>query len=77
MTKARLKSRLQALSCAALALPLASCITVKSPEKPIEINLNVAITQEVRVRLERDVEQMINRNPQAFPQTPAPGTRPQ
>ena len=77
MTKARPNSRLQALCCAALALPLASCITVKAPEKPIEINLNVAITQEVLVRLQRDVEQMINRNPQAFPETPAPGNRPQ
>ena len=52
-------------------MPLASCITVKAPDKPIEINLNVAITQEVLVRLQRDVEQLINQNPQAFPQTHA------
>ena len=77
MTKAISKSPLRILSCAALAVPLASCITVKSPDKPIEINLNVAITQEVLVRLQRDVEQLIKQNPQAFPQTPAPGTRPQ
>ena len=77
MTKARPKPRLQILCCAVLAMPLASCITVKSPEKPIEINLNVAITQEVLVRLQRDVDQLIRQNPQAFPQTPAPGTRPQ
>ena len=50
-----------------LALPLASCITVKAPDKPIEINLNVTIRQEVLVRLQRDVEQLINQNPQAFP----------
>ena len=75
MIKARPKSRLQMLCCAVLALPLASCITVKAPEKPIEINLNVAITQEVLVRLQRDVDQLIRQNPQAFPQTP--GTRPQ
>jgi ABC-type uncharacterized transport system auxiliary subunit len=75
MTKARPKSRLQMLCCAVLALPLASCITVKAPEKPIEINLNVAITQEVLVRLQRDVDQLIRQNPQAFPQTP--GNRPQ
>ena len=75
MTKARSKTPLQLLGCAALAMPLASCITVKSPDKPIEINLNVAITQEVLVRLQRDVEQLIQQNPQAFPQTP--GNRPQ
>jgi ABC-type uncharacterized transport system auxiliary subunit len=77
MTNSQPKSLLQLLSCAALAIPLASCITVKAPEKPIEINLNVAITQEVLVRLQRDVEQLITQNPQAFPQTPGPGTTPQ
>jgi len=74
MTNAQSKSRLRHLCCAALAMPLASCITVKAPEKPIEINLNVAITQEVLVRLQRDVEQLIKQNPQAFPQTPGSGT---
>jgi hypothetical protein len=53
-----------------LALPLGGCISVKTPDKPIEINLNVTIRQEVLVRLQRDVEQLINQNPQAFPQTP-------
>jgi len=52
------------------ALPLSSCISVKTPEKPIEINLNVTIRQEVLVRLQRDVETLINQNPQAFPQQP-------
>ena len=43
------------------------CISVKAPDKPIEINLNVKIRQEVLVSLQRDVEQLINQNPQAFP----------
>lgn len=59
------------LAGAALLFPLTGCITVEPPDKPIEINLNVAITQEVLVRLQRDVEQMIQQNPQAFPQSPA------
>lgn len=50
------------------AIPLSSCISVKTPEKPIEINLNVTIRQEVLVRLQRDVEQLIQQNPQAFPE---------
>jgi hypothetical protein len=54
------------------ALPLASCISVKTPEKPIEINLNVTIRQEVVVRLQKDVDQLINQNPQAFPQQQPP-----
>ena len=56
------------LSAALLGTPLTSCISVKAPDKPIEINLNVTIRQEVLVRLQRDVEQLINQNPQAFPQ---------
>jgi hypothetical protein len=59
------------LAALSAAMPLASCVTVKPPDKPIEINLNVAIRQEVLVRLQQDVQQMINKNPQAFP--PAPG----
>ncbi|HXH53505.1 MAG TPA: YnbE family lipoprotein [Sphingomicrobium sp.] len=53
-----------------LSAPLTGCITVKPPERPIEINLNVDIRQEVLVRLQRDVEQLIQQNPDAFPQTP-------
>ena len=59
------------LAAALLSAPLGSCISLKTPDKPIEINLNVTIKQEVLVRLQRDVEQLINQNPQAFPQ-PAP-----
>jgi hypothetical protein len=54
----------------AAATPLVSCITVKPPDKPIEINLNVDIKQEVLVRLQQDVQQMIQKNPQAFPPAP-------
>jgi hypothetical protein len=56
------------LAAAVLSTPLGGCISVKAPDKPIEINLNVTIRQEVVVRLQRDVEQLINQNPQAFPQ---------
>ncbi len=65
-----------ARAAGALALvPLtAGCISVKTPEKPIEINLNVKIEQEVLVRLQRDVDQLIRENPDVFPQQqPAPG----
>ena len=59
-------------AAALVALPLSSCISVKTPDKPIEINLNVTIKQEVLVRLQRDVEQLIQQNPQAFPQQQQP-----
>ena len=62
------------LAAAALAAPLAGCISVSPPDKPIEINLNVKIEQEVLVRLQRDVEQIIRENPQDFPQPQTPGS---
>jgi YnbE-like lipoprotein len=70
MTRSRVKRALRLLSATALAVPLASCITVRAPDKPIEINLNVDIRQEVLVRLQQDVQQLIRQNPDAFPQDP-------
>ena len=75
MTKSQWKSLLMLPLGAAMAMPLASCVTVNAPEKPIEINLNVNIRQEVLVRLQRDVEQLIEANPQAFPQATPPRQR--
>ena len=69
MTRSRI---LQIAGGAALMLPLAGCISVSPPDKPIEINLNVTIRQEVLVRLQRDVEQLIEQNPEAFPQQSQP-----
>ncbi len=63
------------LLAAAMLIPACTgCISVKTPEKPIEINLNVAIRQEVLVRMQRDVENLINQNPDAFPQGQQPAT---
>ena len=69
------KRILQSACGAALMLPLAACISVSPPDKPIEINLNVTIQQEVLVRLQRDVEQLIQQNPEAFPQPQQPRQR--
>ena len=74
MTKTRLKSLRLLLPGAMLAIMLPGCVTVNAPEKPIEINLNVDIRQEVLVRMQRDVEQLIRQNPEAFPQNPPEGS---
>nr|WP_076069461.1 YnbE family lipoprotein [Sphingomonas montana] len=52
--------------CAAMAVLLAGCITVKAPEKPIEINLNVNIRQEVVVSLRKDVQNLDQQYPGVF-----------
>ncbi|MFM2099849.1 MAG: hypothetical protein RLZZ366_1388 [Pseudomonadota bacterium] len=54
-------------SLLALSLMAAGCITVKAPDKPIEINLNVNIKQEVVLSLKKDASDLITSNPELFP----------
>jgi hypothetical protein len=70
------RTNLRLIAGLACAIPLAGCVTVETPEKPIEINLNVEIRQEVLVRLQQDAQQLIQQNPDAFPQTPSQPQRP-
>jgi hypothetical protein len=44
----------------------AGCVQVSAPDKPIEINLNINIRQEVVVRLQQDVRELIDKNPGVF-----------
>lgn len=57
-----------ALAGLAGALFAAGCIPVQiqAPDRPIEINLNVNIRQEVIVRLERDAEELLEQNSDLF-----------
>jgi hypothetical protein len=51
------------------AATLAACtptVKVEAPDKPIVINLNVKIEQEVRVKVDRDVETLLQDNPNLF-----------
>lgn len=41
-------------------------VKVQAPDKPIVINLNVNIQQEVRIKIEREVEDLIKENPDIF-----------
>jgi len=53
----------------AALLAVAACtptVRVVAPEEPITINLNVKIEQEVRVKLEKDVEQLLKTNDELF-----------
>ena len=63
LTRVRLERVL--LGAAALA-GLTGCVQVSAPEKPIEINLNINIRQEVVVRLQQDVRELIEKNPGVF-----------
>lgn len=54
------------LSAAAVATLLGGCVQVSAPDKPIEINLNINIKQEVVVRLSEDAKDLIQKNPGVF-----------
>ncbi len=41
-------------------------VQIQAPDRPIEINLNVNIRQEVIVRLERDAEELLQQNQDLF-----------
>ncbi|MFA7587133.1 MAG: YnbE family lipoprotein [Novosphingobium sp.] len=48
------------------ALMLAGCISVKAPDKPIVIELNINIKQEVVYKLDKGVQEMIDKNAEIF-----------
>ena len=48
------------------AASLSACVNVSAPDKPIEINLNIKVTQDVVVRLDGEAKQVIQQNPGIF-----------
>jgi anti-sigma-K factor RskA len=48
------------------AVALAGCVSVKAPDKPIVIELNINIRQEVVYRLAEDAKNTIKDNPGIF-----------
>ena len=51
----------------AIILSVAGCVTIRAPDKPIEINLNVNIKQEVILSLKKDASDLIQNNEDLFP----------
>ncbi len=52
--------------CVALVAGCTPTIKVEAPDKPIVINLNIKIEQEVRVRIDRELDQEFSDNPELF-----------
>jgi len=50
----------------AVLLGCSPTVKVEAPDEPIEINLNIKIEQDVRVRLDKDVDELIADNPDIF-----------
>lgn len=47
-------------------MPLAACVQIKAPDKPIEINLNIRINQEIVYKLDGDAKKLIDQNSGIF-----------
>lgn len=54
------------IAISAAAVACSPEVKIVAPDKPIEINLNVKIDQEVRIKLDREVEDLIADNPDLF-----------
>lgn len=48
------------------AAGLAGCVQIDTPDKPIEINLNINIKQEIVYRLDGDAKKLIEQNSEIF-----------
>lgn len=61
-----MKKTLALVSLTALSAACSPTVKLVAPDEPIRIDLNVKIDQEVRVVLEREVEELIAANPDLF-----------
>ncbi len=49
-----------------VGLVTGGCVNVAAPDKPIVINLNISVTQEVVYRLDNEAKSLIKQNPGIF-----------
>lgn len=61
-TRSGMKMAMMLMGCAGLG----ACVNVKAPDKPIEINLNINVKQEVIVSLRDDVKNLAQQYPGVF-----------
>ncbi len=54
------------LLASGLAAACNPTVKVEAPDKPIVINLNVKIEQEVRIKVDKDVDNLVTSNPNLF-----------
>lgn len=66
MTLRLLTASLVTLGFSSALLACSPTVKIEPSDKPIIINLNVKIDQEIRVRLDKDVEDLIANNPDLF-----------
>lgn len=66
MTRARIRRARAAGMAGMIAVGLSGCVNVSAPDKPIVIELNINIRQEVIYRLAEDAAKTIEENAEIF-----------
>lgn len=64
--KAALAPMLFGLGMLLVAAGCSPTVKVQAPDKPIEINMNIKIEQEVRVKIDKDLEEAFAEDPELF-----------
>lgn len=64
--KPQAKSWAAIAGAALISAGLGGCVQIATPDKPIEINLNINIRQEIVYRLDGDAKQLIEQNSEIF-----------
>ena len=60
---------LKLILAVAITMYLFGCaptVKVEAPDEPIEINLNVKIEHEIRVKVEKDIDELLSENEELF-----------
>jgi cobalamin biosynthesis protein CbiD len=55
-----------AVAAAAAAVACTPTVKLQAPDKPIVINLNVKIDQNVKIQIDKDLEDLLAKNPDLF-----------
>jgi hypothetical protein len=66
LTNAMRRTTLAPMAMLMLAGSVGGCVNISAPDKPIQINLNINVTQEVVYRLDNDAKSLIQQNPGIF-----------
>jgi hypothetical protein len=67
MTRAVAKHRnMMRSSLIGVLIATSGCVSISAPDKPIEINLNINVTQQVVYRLDSQAKSLIEKNPGIF-----------
>ena len=69
MSNTRQSSVVKTAMCCTVLMLLAACqptVQVKAPEEPITINLNVKIEHEIRVKVDKELDELFSDDSELF-----------